>query len=1392
MFKHFSVKFINKFLKFKLMKKILAFLVFAIFFLAFNSVIAYPYDTWWNPDWKCAKIINISENSGKDLFDYQILINIEYNESMQPDFDDLRFTYYNSTIDEEIKIPYWIEEKIDGNYSKTWIKVPLIPANSSIMIKIYYSNEYAENESNGSSVFLDFDDFEYIDTVENHGWTILFGNLDSIIETSTNYAKTGIKSLKIYDPFGYYGSYAMAAIKRNVVTIGVAEIWFMDIGIQNGREEQIFRYQNFPYEEEVIVGVSQGDAPGKYIYRFILDEKPQPTNISRTNNWHKFTISWNGTHYNVYIDDIYIASKSAGPPAKLEIGSFWDVETSEFYWDAFRIREFTSPEPTYTIFDLPQLKPPIPSPTDRSLIISNHDWKNIISSVPTRLPVLVADSLTQEVQKFISDYQPDYIYTLGFSLGLNNSYEIQYCDIPGLFFPNATQAVSVQDRDKAILGSNLAYYLRVPLLFEQSPSYETIDLEAMALAEIQELYVEKLKENGDNTNYLVFSNFYSEESAIAGYLAGLRRGFIIPVFNSSAEHAFGKIKDAVDYLGGRKLFSASLDYKKGGPLYLAILGNGSSVNFWEIQDWYSEVFGDKDGDSIYSDIIYGDANNDGKFELATGRLDGTVSETALNLARQRLPKGNRTVLMGEYRHGKFVDALFAFGGMSQAFIIDKMILNNTVETGRIVEKRIDAPRIDEDMDELLNTVAGFAIREMFSLAFGWFWDLPSYTDLSITLLYSLFEFDWDPWLSYPGGFPDHLPVIDENLNGHLQNVDVAGYFGLGDKYWLIPKENRSWTELYFHPYSNSTNFTEIDFSGFLYDDHDISAASEIKRQVQAQGGEVLGSSGMVHDPYTTMSSALFFSGLKAGKSLGEALRDVMNLNPADRSIAAVLYPSNPLTKTNVYLCVKDLVERILFADPAYKPTALKAKIIPAKHTFSVTPSGSFSMSTGFESNYTIENRSITVFNADSYSVEQERPAIPVFIREFVLPTGSALEAVDVDAAYSRSYGLEKTIVYNDSYYTNYTALIAECMQELGLGSEEPGAEDEAKIMECLREKAEPSFAYPYPEEDYWYTSQALLDGRIKVYVYVPAFTYENSRMAKVLEEAEITVEYEAQLEMDVKAEDIPLGEDETIEIMLFNQGDAVSGDLYMWVEGEGEAWNFTESLTLDANSSLLREFTFLPGSKGLYSVMALFASESMTIGPRLSYFEVADIDFSLNKKFWPSEIRFAKKRYWPPVNFPEISIKNTGSLNITSVRISDSLPEGFTLPSHNSFKSVGIESEVFETDDKIPVFVFMLSDDEKPRKLQGWHWPFKKKIKMLKREYYNVSFSGDRLTIETEHFAKTNFGKPLEKNDILFIKYLMSGERIESVGNLTTETTAAAFSGDAYAEKSVQAELLIK
>ena len=65
---------------------------------------------WWNENWWYRKAIIITERSGNTLTDYQVAINVTYDSGMQPDFDDLRFTYYNSTSDSETEIPYWIED----------------------------------------------------------------------------------------------------------------------------------------------------------------------------------------------------------------------------------------------------------------------------------------------------------------------------------------------------------------------------------------------------------------------------------------------------------------------------------------------------------------------------------------------------------------------------------------------------------------------------------------------------------------------------------------------------------------------------------------------------------------------------------------------------------------------------------------------------------------------------------------------------------------------------------------------------------------------------------------------------------------------------------------------------------------------------------------------------------------------------------------------------------------------------------------------------------------------------------------------------------------------------------------------------------------------------------
>ncbi|MEM5772117.1 MAG: DUF2341 domain-containing protein, partial [Candidatus Aenigmatarchaeota archaeon] len=104
--------------------------------------------------------IDNTQNSN-NLTDFQVAVNLTYNSKMQPDFSDIRFTWYNSSDGSEIQIPYWIEDKVNSQWAYIWIKVPFISANSYEKIYVYYGNlTPVSNESNGDAVFEFFDDFD--------------------------------------------------------------------------------------------------------------------------------------------------------------------------------------------------------------------------------------------------------------------------------------------------------------------------------------------------------------------------------------------------------------------------------------------------------------------------------------------------------------------------------------------------------------------------------------------------------------------------------------------------------------------------------------------------------------------------------------------------------------------------------------------------------------------------------------------------------------------------------------------------------------------------------------------------------------------------------------------------------------------------------------------------------------------------------------------------------------------------------------------------------------------------------------------------------------------------------------------------------------------------------
>jgi len=116
----------------------------------------------WLSGWKYRRKITITEQSGNDLTDYQVLI--ELNESnfdfskAKSDGSDIRFTDANGNL-----LPYWIEEWDSVNKkAKVWVKVPSISANEIVEIYMYYGNPDAKSQSSAEETFDFGIDFKHV------------------------------------------------------------------------------------------------------------------------------------------------------------------------------------------------------------------------------------------------------------------------------------------------------------------------------------------------------------------------------------------------------------------------------------------------------------------------------------------------------------------------------------------------------------------------------------------------------------------------------------------------------------------------------------------------------------------------------------------------------------------------------------------------------------------------------------------------------------------------------------------------------------------------------------------------------------------------------------------------------------------------------------------------------------------------------------------------------------------------------------------------------------------------------------------------------------------------------------------------------------------------------
>jgi len=106
-------------------------------------------DKWWNNSWIKRKAILI--NTTTDLTDYQLNYSVIWISSMDINFNDLRFIYFNETTDTNIELPYWIESNYSQYNATIWLKANLTTGNNTIYM--YYGNSLVSSTSKYTNTF---------------------------------------------------------------------------------------------------------------------------------------------------------------------------------------------------------------------------------------------------------------------------------------------------------------------------------------------------------------------------------------------------------------------------------------------------------------------------------------------------------------------------------------------------------------------------------------------------------------------------------------------------------------------------------------------------------------------------------------------------------------------------------------------------------------------------------------------------------------------------------------------------------------------------------------------------------------------------------------------------------------------------------------------------------------------------------------------------------------------------------------------------------------------------------------------------------------------------------------------------------------------------------------
>jgi len=303
-------------------------------------------DPWWNSSWNKKRPIHIDNTGGSAQTYYQVPLNITYDEDMQPDFDDIRVV--NETSGKTV--PYWIENKSDGEWCKIRFNASYIPASSwcNDTYYLYYGNPSASSASDGDSVFEFFDDFEDGDVSD---WTI---QSSGAFEASTAQVKSGSYSGREYSS------------TDNAVSFHTFENQLNDIMIEfDYRPTKVSDHQNrinigTDGSNDIFLVAASVDGTFRYFNPNRVDMRNFDTQwykiqVLAKPSQNKASVWIDGT---LEIDNDGVNGDISGGINSIGFAQYY--ADSEEFIDNIYIRKYASPEPTAELGSEEQNYPPIP------------------------------------------------------------------------------------------------------------------------------------------------------------------------------------------------------------------------------------------------------------------------------------------------------------------------------------------------------------------------------------------------------------------------------------------------------------------------------------------------------------------------------------------------------------------------------------------------------------------------------------------------------------------------------------------------------------------------------------------------------------------------------------------------------------------------------------------------------------------------------------------------------------------------------------------------------------------------------------------------------------------------------------------------------------------------